>query len=383
MFAINTKIHEKSVRTPRGVDVKELEKSLARVLDDAKKNPDPWEVSVPDVKSPARRIKIVVRTAGTGGGGGGNTMPPPPQTAAAPLVASLPAGTRMRHWCFTSWKLDGYLSGNEIKDCRYMVWQFEKTQGGKVHRQGYIEFGMSGGGPSIKKMKELFEEHDIHVEPRRGTRDQARDYCMDVKKRVSGTEPVEYGVWEAGGQGKRNDIKEMMDKIKEGVAIKEIAREYQGSFMRTYRGLERYKAMEDEDRASEFRKLKVVVEKGPPGTGKSMKWLYNDDGKFNRDVFVMNAQDKRQSIWWDGYAGQKTILMDDYDGWMGYNELLTFLGGHKYRMNVKGGHTWCMATTVVFTTNTFIEQWYPTRDEFGALRRRVNECIGDPWELAN
>ena len=83
---------------------------------------------------------------------------------------------------------------------RYTVFQLERGENETPHFQGYIELNkpqrMSG-------MKKLIPR--AHFEGRKGTRQQARDYCMKQDTRVAG--PWEHGTFSAGGQGRRNDIK--------------------------------------------------------------------------------------------------------------------------------------------------------------------------------
>ena len=54
---------------------------------------------------------------------------------------------------------------------------------------------------------------DSHHEQRRGTRDQARDYCRKVETRVEG--PYEFGEWMVTGHGgeKRTRDQELLEGI--------------------------------------------------------------------------------------------------------------------------------------------------------------------------
>lgn len=57
----------------------------------------------------------------------------------------------------------------------------------------------------MKKIKDLCGDNAMHLEPRQGTREQARSYCM--KKDTQVDEPVEFGTWEVS-PGKRLDLTE-------------------------------------------------------------------------------------------------------------------------------------------------------------------------------
>lgn len=96
---------------------------------------------------------------------------------------------------------------------RYAVWQKEKVS--TEHIQGYMELNkpMKFGG--IKKWLPT-----AHLEARKGSRDQARDYCMKDDSRVAG--PWEYGSWSAGGSGARNDIAITRDLIMSGADKRKI-----------------------------------------------------------------------------------------------------------------------------------------------------------------
>jgi len=96
-------------------------------------------------------------------------------------------------------------------DFRYCVFQAEQcpeTQ--RIHYQGYIEFNKALNFGTVKG---LFGDPAIHLEARRGTREQARAYCMKPESRYA--EPEEYGQWNGPNQnqGRRTDLVEAKAKI--------------------------------------------------------------------------------------------------------------------------------------------------------------------------
>ena len=102
-------------------------------------------------------------------------------------------GRTFRHICFTL----NNPESDEIDFCqsqtlRYAVWQRESDKNGTPHLQGYLEFSKN---VSMKAVKEIIVK-DAHLAERRGTREEARGYCMKAESRVAG--PWEYGTWIAG-----------------------------------------------------------------------------------------------------------------------------------------------------------------------------------------
>jgi len=88
---------------------------------------------------------------------------------------------------------------------KYIVWQWENAPTtNKKHCQGYVELKKA---LSIAGLKELFGCPRMHLEPRKGTRDQARTYCMKSQSRSEeGSGPTEYGTFPTKGSGNRTDL---------------------------------------------------------------------------------------------------------------------------------------------------------------------------------
>lgn len=82
-----------------------------------------------------------------------------------------------------------------------------------MHFQGYIELTKVMRFTALKK---IFNDNTLHIEPRKGTQQQAIDYCQKLESRVQ--EPVIFG--EPTQQGKR---KKCVDVIK--MSVKQIIEE--------------------------------------------------------------------------------------------------------------------------------------------------------------
>lgn len=57
------------------------------------------------------------------------------------------------------------------------------------------------------------------------------------------------------------------------------------------------------------------------------------------------------NLWLDGYHGQKTIIFDEFYGWIKYDLLLRICDRYPLQLPIKGGFVQCQATTFVFTSN--------------------------------
>jgi len=245
---------------------------------------------------------------------------------------------------------------------QYVVFQEEKApETGTIHYQGYVEF-------KKKKRYSWCSKHLAkgHWEARskNSTREAARDYCKKRDTRTRG--PWELGQWLDQGQGKRTDIDRVVELAKKGHSYHEIARQEPKTALRYPKGVQLLAEAHQSQRTGT---VEVHLIHDDPGTGKS-SYLAN---KFGAEAYW-----KPPGKWWNGYNGQKVIILDEYRGWLAMADLLFTLRPIGFRtMETKGGQGPLAHTQVWITTNIHPRNWhdYTTKscmEGYEAIETRVN-----------
>lgn len=276
-------------------------------------------------------------------------------------MAAPSAPAPQRAWCFTlnNPANNGAQLFEGLQYTRYCIFQMEVGENGTPHAQGYIELTKPCRLTAMKNMIP-----GAHFEPRRGTREQARDYCRKEDTRLEG--PFEYGNWSAGGAGKRNDLAEVKRKIDDGATWEEVADEHFQTYLRYERGLQSYKRLKQPKRNW---KTKVIVLVGDAGAGKS-HWVREN---------YPDAYWKQNSKWWCGYDSHETVVLDDFYGWIPWSTLLNVMDCYPLTVESKGGNLNFVAKTVIITSNVPPLMWYDMANPHynrQALLRRIDEMHG-------
>lgn len=190
----------------------------------------------------------------------------------------------------------------------------------------------------------------------RGSDNQNKDYCTKDGKYT------EYG--EPCGQGKRTDLLSAVELLNANSGnLKMCAEACPSVFIRYGRGLRDYCTTMALVPKRDF-KTQVIVYTGPPGCGKSRKANETVGEKFY----------KTRGEWWDGYTGQEVVIIDDFYGWVKYDEMLRVCDRYPHKVPVKGAFVEFVSKSVIITSNVEAEQWYKF-DGFdaSALFRRINK----------
>lgn len=170
---------------------------------------------------------------------------------------------------------------------------------------------------------------------------------------------------------------EAAEFIQGGGALADI--ENQGFVARNLRQLQAYdifrRAATPVHRVGDWAKdFNVMVVWGDSGVGKSY-WARESTG-LPGGVFVLPVQ-SGGTVWWDGYAGERTILLDDFDpSSISMMNMLRLLDPYPYTGQVKGlkGGVTLDHLTVIITNNMDPVGWYSKCDisRQAAFARRLS-----------
>jgi len=247
----------------------------------------------------------------------------------------------------------------------YGVWQLERGENGTPHFQGYVIF-------ATRKRLTWIKEHcdaTAHWEPRKGTHQQAKAYCMKDESRVDG--PWEHGDEPHKAQGKRNDLLALKRKLDEGVGEAAIAADSEmfAVWAKYWKVIGRYRMLKsmNERRWHTF----CQVYWGPPGVGKSSRALEEaGPGAY----WLPRPSGVGQTIWWDGYEGQEVVVIDEFYGWIMRDMMQRLCDRYPLLVQTKGGTTPFLAKKIIITSNEHPIAWWPKVGLGAMMRRLEGEC---------
>lgn len=243
-------------------------------------------------------------------------------------------------------------TGPAWQSASYIVYQEESGADGTPHYQGYVEFSQRKRLTALKKINRR-----AHWEVRRGSQEQAINYCKKTSTRVAG--PYEIGEPASTEQGKRTDLDAIGKKIIEGASLREVALEHPGAYMQYGKGMRDLKAQIAESYNHDD--VRGHWYWGPPGTGKSRKAREE-----NPDAYI-----KAQNKWFDGYAGEAVILLDDLDSNCLGHYLKIWADRYSCPGEVKGSSVNLVHTKIIITSNYSIDDLWPEDSEMcAAIKRR-------------
>lgn len=285
---------------------------------------------------------------------------------------------RRRCYCFTENLREGIPLSEAISEAekiqrvlaepsplQYIIVQVEKGETtNRIHLQGYAEFGRPVGLHRVKKLfmqktGEAFWNH-VHLEPRMGSQAQAIAYCKKAETRLAG--PYEYG------KKKKEQRGTIFHDALNGATNKSLREKDPREYAIHRRALQ---ILKSEGKGPRHHPMKVLIFVGASGTGKTTlaQNLYKDD------CFTVMWPSGNGMWWWDGYEGQKCVILDEFVCQVKLDQFLRLLDRHPMKVQIKGASIEFSSTIIIITTNIPPEEWYggvhPNR--WDPLARRIKE----------
>ncbi len=278
---------------------------------------------------------------------------------------------RLRHWVFTLFDFERWDPSLDAP-MTYLVWQREKCPDtGRLHIQGYVEFS---NGIRLTRARNLLGVPTAHLEPRLGSRDQARDYAMKTDTRDLGPDagPFELGEFNHSATQSKKSYKRARDFMAQGHTLDDLLDDMPCMYARHRSAWQHARASHLQKKARTWRDVRTWVLWGPTRTGKTRQ-----AHEIMPNAFTLNFG-KTGSVWWDGCDGHTELIIDEFRGHkqIPYSYLLQILDGHTQRLDVKGSFTYALWTRVIITSNVQPELWYPL-EEFngGPLEARLHQIV--------
>lgn len=243
-----------------------------------------------------------------------------------------------RRWCFTLnnydvLALEHVRSVLKLDKVKYAIFGHEVGESGTSHLQGYVSFTKPARHTAVHKAIPR-----AHWEVAKGTEQQNYEYCS------KDGDYEEFG--SRSTQGKRTDLESAIETLKTGT-LQKVAEEHPTTYVKYYRGLAQWKLQMD--KPYEHMDVRGVWIWGPPGSGKSHA----------ARLKYPHAYIKPQNKWWDGYAGQDAVILDDLDSATLGHYLKIWTDKYATSGETKGGTINLQYKTIVITSNYTPDQLWP------------------------
>lgn len=129
------------------------------------------------------------------------------------------------------------------------------------------------------------------------------------------------------------------------------------------------------DRPSWRDDCKVEVHWGVTGAGKSHT-VYSK----LRDENIPFYEKSSLTKWWDGYDGEKVVVMDEFCGIINVQHILKWWDKYPCNVEIKGGTCALKATTFYVMSNKSPDEWYAnddkcTMEQMAAMKRRLTQTF--------
>ncbi len=277
---------------------------------------------------------------------------------------------RVRNVCFTlnnptdddRAKYGLWVENGPHRDIKYIVFQEEQSASGTIHFQGYCEFTRQ---LSFNVAKELLSsDRRVAIYKRRGTPQQASDYCKKADTRVQGGLSGELGEISYTRPDKLSNV---VVALQEGKTVNMIQEEFPKQYL-----LHKDKIQVAYIEAKGKRHLtpdnnNIHIYVGPSGSGKSTT-AWQDYPDAFKGVWPTG-----QRWWWPNYKGEETAIFDEFRENLSYQQALALFDIHPMSIEFKGGNSENVSERIIITTIRDPKTWYKNVQDKSELQRRIRQ----------
>lgn len=222
---------------------------------------------------------------------------------------------------------------------------------------------------------------DGHIEQARGSCEENKAYVEKSGKwkndsksdtSIKGTFE-EWGEMPIEWQGARSDLDFLYQLVKDGKSNYEILEENPEYLLRLT-DIERVRqTVKAEEFRTIFRDMEVTYIWGRTGTGKT-RYVMEQQGY----AAVYRVTEYEHPF--DGYAGQETLVLDEYRSQLKISELLNLLDGYPLELRCRYANKTACFTKVYIISNLSLQAQYPIiqceqPETWQALLRRIHHII--------
>ena len=261
---------------------------------------------------------------------------------------------------YTAWEYEDLIK-NTAPTVQWMIIGKEVSETGTPHLQGACIIGTQKAFSTVKTFPGL---HRAHIEKMAGRPHDSLIYCSKQDK-----SPFQHG--RLPEPGKRNDIHNAVDAIKNGASIRELAEgDHAVPVVKFFKGLTVLRSLLDT--APRTPPL-VLWLYGPTGTGKTRSAVEFAERLAGPGNYWISSGSLR---WFDGYDAHDVAIFDDFRAKHAtFSFLLRLLDRYELRVEFKGGSVRWNPSVVIVTANAGPrEMWsFRTEEQLDQLERRITE----------